>query len=182
MKKRLFVAAEIPESMVNDFNTYQQTLSLSDASWTKEESYHLTIAFLGYVDEENIVNVEKELALISSRTKPFELHYESSVLAPPGKDARMIWAKLAPSDNFSNLVGEIYSNVRSYITEQVRTERIPHITLARFREGVAVNEGNLLQPQLSLRSFNISEIDLFESKPSSFESEYTKLSSFKLEG
>lgn len=182
MKKRLFVASDIPKNLIEDFSLYQKSLSINDVTWTKVENYHLTIAFLGYVDEENIVNLEKEINLIAIQTKPFELHYESSVLAPPGKDAQMIWAKLAPSENFSNLVGQLYSNTKPYITELVRTERIPHITLARFREGVVINDANLRQPQLRQKSFIIEAMSLFESKQNNEESDYNRISTFKLEG
>lgn len=180
MKKRLFVAAEIPKTLVSDFSRYQATLSINDVTWTTEENFHLTVAFLGYVDDSNIHNIEKELALISAKTTAFDLHYDNVVLAPPGKDATMIWAKLAPSEQFSNLVSEVYFNAKPYITEQVRTERIPHITLARFRQGVTTSEENLIQPQLQQKFFKIDSISLFESKPSNRGSEYEKISSFKL--
>ena len=182
MKKRLFVASDIPETMAGGFSAYQKTLSINQASWTKEEDYHLTIAFLGYVTGENIQSLEREVAAAASRAASFELHFAKAILAPPGKDARMIWAKLAPSEQYSDLVGKIYANTKPYITELVRTERIPHITLARFREGVIINEKELTQPQLRQKSFVVSEVHLFESKPSQVGAEYTKLTSFKLEG
>lgn len=178
MKRRLFVAADIPKILVEDFSTYQKTLSLNEVRWTKVENYHLTIAFLGYVDESNLTNLENEIGQIASQTKSFDLHYESLILAPPGKDAQMIWAKLAPSENFANLVGRIYSFAKPYITELVRTERIPHITLARFREDIVVNEDNIRQPQLRQRSFTVSQISLMESKPEKTESQYLKLATF----
>ncbi len=182
MQKRLFVGSDTPKTLVEDFLAYQKTLSITEARWTTEENYHLTVAFLGYVRDEHIGKVEQEVAEIAATTKPFALHYEASVLAPPGKDATMIWAKLAPSDPYADLVSKIYANVGSYITENTRTERIPHITLARFREGYHINEENLIQPQLRERSFDVDEISLFETKPTHEGSEYTKFSTFRLEG
>lgn len=182
MKKRLFVATEVPASQIEDFTNYQKTLSINDATWTSKDNYHLTIAFLGYVNEENISAVEKEISQVAANFRPFQLHYESSILAPPGKNASMIWAKLAPSEEYSNLVGQMYSNIKPYITEQVRTERIPHITLARFREGVTINEKNLVQPQLREKLFMVKEISLFESKISPTGSDYNRLTTFTLGG
>ena len=94
----------------------------------------------------------------------------------------MIWAKLAPSEQYSDLVGKIYSNVKPYITEQTRTERIPHITLARFKQGVTINENSLVQPELEQNNFVVERVSLFESKNVSEVSEYIRLSTFKLEG
>ncbi len=182
MKRRLFVAADIPKSLAVGFSAYQKTLSINQVSWTREEDFHLTVAFLGYVTEENIPSVEKEISLIAGITKQFELHYDRVILAPPGKDASMIWAKLAPSEQYSDLVGKIYSNVKPYITEQTRTERIPHITLARIKQGIVLEESSLAQPELEQKKFVVDQISLFESKPIEGASEYTRLSTFKLEG
>ena len=182
MKKRLFVAADIPKVLTAGFSAYQKTLSINQVSWIREGDFHLTVAFLGYVQEGNIPSVEKEIALITGSTKLFELHYDRAILAPPGKDASMIWAKLAPSEQYSDLVGKIYSNVKPYITEQTRTERIPHITLARFKQGVTINENSLVQPELEQNNFVVERVSLFESKNVSEVSEYIRLSTFKLEG
>lgn len=183
MKKRLFVASDIPTTLVEDFSKYQESLSINQASWTKEENYHLTVAFLGYVSEENIGSIEKEISQIAANTSFFELHFEGVILAPPGKDARMIWAKLDPSDLYSELVSKVYSNTKPYITEQTRTERIPHITLARFREGERISEENLVQPQLRQKSFFVENVSLFETRQNNeAQPSYLKISTFKLQG
>lgn len=182
MKKRLFVAIKIPESLVQNFIDYQKTLSLSELRFTNAENHHLTIAFLGYVNEDNLGLVLSALNKIAKTTAPFTLAYERIALAPPNVLPRMIWAKFAQNENFSKLVDRIFAILESYTSEQSRTEKIPHITLARFREDSKIEEVNLVQPIISQRVVEINSFSLFESKPTTQDTNYLEVGSFLFEG
>ncbi len=182
MKKRLFVAISVPEKMVESFAHFQKTLSLTELRWTETENHHLTLAFLGYVDTTNVNKVVSELEKIAALTKTFQLEFQRISLAPPNVIPRMIWAKFALNDTYSNLVDQIFASVESYTTEQSRVEKIPHITLARFREDSQVEGISLVQPVVVPRTIEVTNFSLFESILSSDKSTYLELSSFKMQG
>lgn len=180
MKKRLFVAIKVPEKLTQYFMDYQKTLSISELRFTHAENHHLTVAFLGYIDDKNITIVLSKLNKIAKTTAPFSLEYETIALAPPNVLPKMVWAKFAQSEVFSKLVDRIFAELISYTSEQPRTEKIPHITLARFRED-SKEELNLVQPTINEKIIKVNSFTLFESKPTTQDTNYFEIGSFSFE-
>ncbi|HSX57714.1 MAG TPA: RNA 2',3'-cyclic phosphodiesterase [Candidatus Saccharimonadales bacterium] len=182
MKRRLFVALPLTDSLLNIFLDYQKTLPIDAVRATKRENLHLTLAFLGYVEESHVGKIEEILAKIASSTKSFSLQYQFIALAPPQIEPRMIWGRFHINDNYEKLVNEIFANAESYITEETRIEKIPHVTIARFREGLVNKDLVLQQPQVVEPNLTIGSMILFESQPDGDGPVYLPLATFKLQG
>lgn len=180
MKKRLFVASTLPTHFTSEFKSYQPKLNLPNLRWMKEEDYHLTLAFLGYIDETQVEIIKQELAKIAKATDSFQLDYEGIIFAPPNISPWMVWAKFAYSEPYNLLVDQTFRALESYTTEQSRPDKIPHITLARFEKGGLSKDQ--APPQLNLKetSFTLRRLTLFQSLPLKSGSVYTNLAEFDL--
>ena len=94
---RLFIAVDIPEKVKDELISYQKYLKTNGfhARWVSKENIHLTLAFLGEVDEKNIdVYVDIMTATISNFDK-FTIAVGSPGCFSSRGDARVIWAGLA---------------------------------------------------------------------------------------
>lgn len=67
---RTFIAIEIPEKIKREIEKIQNQLPEFDGKLTKRENLHLTLKFLGEVDEEKIEKVKEKLKEI--KYKGFE--------------------------------------------------------------------------------------------------------------
>ena len=77
MNIRLFVAVEITEETRNKLAAFQDKLKKADADvgWVAPENIHITLKFIGYIDEEKIEEVRNIIKDSVTHIKPFNLNY-----------------------------------------------------------------------------------------------------------
>jgi len=137
MNKRLFVGIPLGEEVIKATqHIRQENSSLTYIRWTSLAQLHLTTWFIGEVPEEMFPNLKSILQLICRRQKPFSLEFSHLYLSPNPRDARMLWAKYKSSPDFEKLI-EKHRDLLGYlgIYERQFKKVIPHITLARFKQG-----------------------------------------------
>ena len=89
---------------------------------------------MAVVPEEMIPNLYSLLSLFAREIPPFELNFDQYLLAPPGKPARMIWARYKKHETFTQLHHRIHHLFQQIqVNLQLRKSPIPHITLARMK-------------------------------------------------
>lgn len=142
---KLFIGFPIPPRLTQELKAFQATQNLeADIRWTPEQNLHITLYFMAIVPEDMIANLHGLLYLFSKETSPFELKFEHYTLAPPGKPARMIWARYKKNEIFTQLHHRIHHLFQQIqVNLQLRKSPIPHITLARIKE---VQESMSLRP------------------------------------
>lgn len=177
MAKRLFVAIKLP-SEIKAILSKQQARLIGDLHLTKRENFHITVLFLGEVAEIHLDEIIKKLEEIAKNTKSFSFIFDNIILAPPKKPRTMVWVTLKENKKYDKLVLNVYSKLKKYTKEKLRTKRIPHVTLAKFPETEKIK-----LPKLNFSkniSFSATAIHLFESKPTENFSEYTHLKQIDL--
>ena len=188
MKKRLFVAIELPDNFKSQLAKYQLELVKDleiQPRLTTKENLHITISFLDTVEESLIPGLTEELQSVSKFIKPFTLQYSYTTLGPPGRFPSMIWAVFEQHIAFTNLMRMINGTVVKYLKIHKQPvlisshmEPVPHITLARFKK-------NLPPAQIDFATFSIKELHvasftLMHSQLTRYGSIYTSLKSFDL--
>lgn len=96
MNVRLFVAIEITQEIRKKLTKFQDELKRADAEvgWVAPENLHLTLKFIGALDEEKI---ESATAIIKNAVfpiKPFDLHYRGVGTFPTEKNPRVVFADI----------------------------------------------------------------------------------------
>ena len=182
MDKRLFLAIELPNEMRRIFFEWQENYrNLKGARWTAEENLHITLAFLGNVEENRIQQLIRELAVELKNFNKFKLAFKAMVLAPVNRPARMIWADFYHSQKFNDLANKILSVAKNYAEPEIYDNiknPVAHVTMARLREAIYLN--GLKQPELNERSFEANKVLLMESELLPAGPKYKAVAEFRL--
>ncbi len=185
---RLFVAVPVPEYV-------QKALSMLlkeafpfpvEASWSKPEQLHITLKFLGQIDEKRLEEIQESLAGVAQQASRFELHLSGLGVFPPQGKPKTLWAGIdqgiKPLRELASQIAAILVPFGFPMEERVYT---PHITLARLR-----NQSNmdiLHVPLVKYKntfigSLHVSSFLLLNSRLTSSGAEYTVIEAFDLKG
>jgi 2'-5' RNA ligase len=104
MRHRVFVAINLPENIKNKLAEYQEKMPDLPVRWTKKENLHITLMFLGYlIDEEllEVCNITKEIA---SKNQSFSINLKKIIYGPPKKiPPRLVWVEGEKSEELGKL-------------------------------------------------------------------------------
>ncbi len=145
--------------------------------WIEDRKLHLTVYFLGNVEEEKINKIVRKLNYLCLRIKPFKLQLSRLILAP-GKNPRMLWAVFKnPYSEFRELVKSVSNELAQFhLSGQKRRKVVPHITLARFTNKLKLKQSVNEELKITV-PLKIKHMVLFESKLGK-EAEYKPLMEF----
>jgi 2'-5' RNA ligase len=168
MKRRIFIAINIPEKTRADIDAevlkLEKLFKNKEIRFLRPETWHITLAFLGYKDDEALRKIVCAVKETADSVEPFWVKCDKLCYGPPGRRARMIWLKTnRESTNSLCLVKEKLDSVLlAYGIEAKDTKRQfeGHITLARFKSEPQS------YPELTLRrtiEFEAQSLDIMES-------------------
>lgn len=154
---------------------------LPGARWTRADSYHLTLRFIGEVDEGVAADIDDALARI--RTPSFEISLSGVGYFGKGKAARALWAGIPASDSLLRLHAKIEMAMQRLGLPAEERKYAPHVTLARLRGTPPhrLDEYIAGHVQFSAGPFRASEFTLFSSFLSSSGAIYTPEASYPLD-
>lgn len=174
---RLFFGLEIPEAV--KASLLQMKTQVAGARWQSRGQLHLTLAFLGQVEEPQVA-LACELARGVTQS-PFELHVQGLGCFGSPESPKILWAGVSPEDQLR----ELQQNLANRLTDNGFTLQNPsfkpHITISRFRPP-AGSVASLLESHrnTSFGTMAVKDFVLFESTPGAGGSVYTVLERFVL--
>lgn len=159
---RLFIAIEIQDdikSMIGSLRVY-----IPGARWVPVEQLHLTLAFLGEVEESTAGLLTESLSQIKS--PDFDLRFTGAGCFPDRHRPRVLWIGLEPKPLLMAIAARVRESVFSCGILQEERRFSPHITLARLKLPASPeSEAFLGQPQhLKLPPVHVREFTLFQSR------------------
>jgi 2'-5' RNA ligase len=132
---RLFVALELEPAVAESLDRAIAPLREAEPalSWVRREKLHLTMKFLGDVDDAAVGALESALDRAVARHRPFEMRLAEVGAFPNFRRARVVWVGVASEPRLELLHHdlEIACGEAGYEVEG-RAFR-PHVTLARVR-------------------------------------------------
>jgi len=131
-KKKIFVEIEVPNNLKR-----RLTLKISDWSelpikWMKEENFHITVAFVGYVDESMLPEICQKVKESVENFEAFDLEFDRIELGPNPEDPKTVWLTGEPCVELGMLNEEVERALGMRPT--AHKEFRPHITLGRIRK------------------------------------------------
>jgi 2'-5' RNA ligase len=126
---RLFAGISLPESHRRAIHLLQG--GILGARWTALENYHITLTFMGDVDEATAADIDD--ALSSVHADGFDLRLHGTDAFAQGDDPKVLWVGMDHSDALHRLKEKIDSALKSRHIRFETRKYIPHVTLARFR-------------------------------------------------
>ena len=192
MRHRIFIAINLPEEIKKELEKYQSQWPELPIRWTKPENLHVTLAFLGYLSDEELVEVLRVAKEVAQRHQPFSMNLTKIIYGPPKKmPPRMVWVEGAcpelvegrKIDKLSSLQLDLEKSLVSSGKIKFEPEERSftcHITLGRiktweFRQ-IEPEERPEVNEDISL-SFDVNSIEVMESALKRGGAEYTVLES-----
>jgi 2'-5' RNA ligase len=186
-KVRSFIALELSDEARVELARIEEALKKSDANvkWVKPESVHLTLKFLGYIDEEKIAPISEKIEKIASGISPFDIALSGIGVFPSWRQARVIWVGIEEgAENVKTLAGQVEEAMAREGFEKEERSFRSHLTLGRVRS--PKNKEKLEKEALSIEvkpaKSHISKIILFKSDLSQKGAVYTPLFTADLSG
>ena len=184
---RSFIAIELPPLIKSRIEEIQNKLksSTSDVRWVRPEGIHLTLKFLGNIEEEKILEISDLVKQCASDITSFPLTVRTLGAFPNEKNPKVIW--VAASDDSGNL-GKLQQTLENRLSSMgFKVEKrafSPHLTLGRLKSSKGKREliNNLADhKQLECGTFEAQEVCLFKSELKPRGAIYTKLKVFPLQ-
>jgi RNA 2',3'-cyclic 3'-phosphodiesterase len=126
---RLFTALEVPPDIGERLSFLRG--GLSGARWVDAENYHVTLRFLGDVDDRTANEAAMQLDAIAR--EPIRISI-GELAAFGGDRPRSIIAKVQPSPELIELQAEHERSLRRAGLPPESRKYTPHVTLARLRD------------------------------------------------
>jgi len=100
--------------------------------WGKIENLHITLAYLGFIEDENLPGICRSVRNAAREIEPFEVRLSEILIAPSESQPRMIWAAGEKSTELKTLVEAVEKSLGMH--KQEKKSFAPHATLARIRK------------------------------------------------
>jgi 2'-5' RNA ligase len=200
---RAFLAVELSQGLRAELATVQQELKHkiepemkrdTRISWAQPASIHLTIKFLGNMDEQVIDPLLVAVEQAIGGQIPVNVPLERLGAFPHPQSPRVLW--VGSSENWergaeARRMAEIHGAIEQaceglgFLRETKSFS--PHLTLARIRVGerhigVALAKGGVLDRTLSLGALAVESVVLMKSELRPTGSVYTKLWEVRMSG
>jgi 2'-5' RNA ligase len=133
---RAFIAIELPPEIKQGITNVQEQLRSAgaNAGWTRPEGIHLTLKFLGEVEESKIREIMQMLAGATRGTGKLNLEVTGVGAFPNVRTPRVLW--LGVTGDVEKL-GSLQVSVENAMTglgfEREERKFSPHLTLARIK-------------------------------------------------
>lgn len=178
---RLFIAALLPDEIKAALGGYVASLgkAAEGVKWEKEEKLHVTLKFLGEVDEKTAEAVSLVTREAARKYFPFEMKSANLGGFPDLRHPRVLFVGLSENPGLSGLQREIEEGLLPLGFERDNRRFIPHVTVGRVN-GRMRTTGPLPLPKKI--HFTVSEISVVKSVPGKAGSVYTPLHVFTLGG
>ena len=161
--RRLFTGLEIPRHVADALSMMRG--GLPGARWIDPENYHLTLRFIGDIDDALARDIAGLLGRVQRR--PFELRLDG-LTSFGGRKPRAVVASVTAVAPLLELQAEQERLLQRLGLEPEGRKYIPHVTLARLRETSSWQVADYLSARGHFRSaaFEVSRFVLFSSRSS----------------
>lgn len=150
---RSFIAFDVGEEIRATLRDIQNQLrrSNADVRWEPDDHFHVTIKFLGDVDEFILPKVIATIESTLSDIPPFNVSFESLGGFPNWRTPRVIWIGCENADGSLRRIKNILDRkLESFGFETEQREFHPHVTLGRIKSADGVQH---LTPMLEKLTF-----------------------------
>jgi 2'-5' RNA ligase len=134
---RTFIAVDIDKPVRDRLIALQESLARTDTEikWVEPKSIHLTLLFLGEVDDRELISVCRAVSKVCAEIPPFVLGVESVGCFPNARRPRILWAGIGEGAEEATALHDALEipllELRCYRRED--RPYTPHVTLGRVQ-------------------------------------------------
>ena len=185
-RHRIFIAINLPSDIRKRLEKHQSNWPELPVRWTKRDNLHITLVFLGYLKEEELLEIFEITKNVALKHKSFEINLNEICYGPPKKmPPRMVWVRGEKSKELSDLRYELEEALIGGVGFSPEKRLFaPHITLGRIRQwefkNIEVEDRPEVKKEINL-TFPVNSIEIMESYLKRGGAEYAVLDSYPLE-
>lgn len=182
---RCFIAIDFPEEIKKEFRKILEVVSplSKDVKWVPIENIHVTIKFLGEVEDTLIQKISQRLIEVSCRHNPFSIEIKGVGMFPNERRPNVLWVGINKPEPLTNLYQDIEDSLIDLGFSKEKREFSPHVTIGRVK-----NPKNITPVIKTLNEYRdkvfgiatITDFFLMKSILLPLGAKYSKLSTFKL--
>ncbi len=141
---RSFIAIELPDELKLELSHLKAQLESGKQpgiKWVDPYSIHLTLKFLGNIAVDRIKEITEAIDEASQGIPPFRLKVKDLGVFPNLKRVQVVWVGISGEiDKLNQLQKQIESNFAHLRFTPESRSFTPHLTLARLRNQVSLDE------------------------------------------
>lgn len=134
---RLFIALELSEEQRRQVTLFQARFKkqLAGVRWSKPESMHLTLKFIGDTDQAGLDMIKKALDEAARHVEPFNIAYSGCGVFPAADSARILWIGLGiGAETTTEIAEKLDDSLYGQGFKKERQPFKPHLTVGRIRQ------------------------------------------------
>ncbi len=186
--KRIFTAIDISDEARRQVSDYIADLRAEfpnvRVGWDKPEKLHLTLKFLGDIEEPQLHKLTEAVNETAKQISDFKLKILKTGAFPLKKNARVLWLGVEDEKESLQKLNQILeAECESKGFDREKRNFKAHLTIARLREPQNLKEliERHLQKDFESREFSVSEVVIYQSLLQKTGSVYAKVSGFKFQ-
>lgn len=140
---RTFIAIELPKEIKGRLAELQEGLEASgaDVKWVKTENIHLTLKFLGEIDNKRLDKITAIIDSVAKDKKSYLVRIGSVGAFPKINSPRVIWVGLQEGDAETKAITEeLEEKISKTGIPKEKREFSSHITIGRTRSGLNIEK------------------------------------------
>jgi len=151
---RTFIALELPESLQRFLGSiiHQAAEDLPDLRWVDSAGIHLTLAFLGELDDERLAAAIDAAQTAAQQAVPFEYRLKGLGVFGSSLQPRVIWMGIEDQPS-GQIQGSPLQRLHRVLAKELEQRGFelekrpfsPHLTLARVKQPLSAYEQQSLQ-------------------------------------
>ena len=156
--------------------------------WLRPEAIHLTLKFLGDIDEATLPDLERALAAVMRGMPRFSVQVGGVGAFPDERAPRVLWVGLTdPEQALARLARTVETALEPLGFLREGRPFSPHLTMARIKDrprevGVALGRLNLQEQITPLGPLSVNGLSFMKSELKPTGAEYTRLFEIPLAG
>jgi len=167
---RTFIAIPLSDRIKEELSKLQEELKQNEAEvkWVRPEGIHLTLKFLGNVEEEKVQEIEEAIGKKIRKSSPFLLSLGCLGVFPDLRRPRVVWIGVEKgASEVKELARRVEKALLPLGAKKEDRPFSPHLTLGRIKGGKGIGRlkeilGSLEATKLS--SLNIGRIEIIKSQ------------------
>jgi 2'-5' RNA ligase len=158
---RSFIAINIPDDIKSEIGEIIHAMMKygGDIKWVSALNLHITLKFLGAVEETALPEIQGSLRNTVSSYLPFCIKIYGTGVFPNRKYPRVIWAGIEDSEILKNLKRDIENAMTVHGYQKEDKDFSPHLTLGRVRSQKGIIATLLEFDKFKVKDFGVTMVD-----------------------
>jgi 2'-5' RNA ligase len=132
MKRKIYISINLPKRTRKSLARVMERWEGLPIKWTKEDNLHLSLLFLGFVDDDTSLEVCQKLTALCEQEEMFDILLNTIKLSPSPEDAKRVVLTGEPSEELRLLMEHIEKELGIFTS--AKKEFRPHILLGKVRK------------------------------------------------